>query len=73
MTDERYARLKEMLEGHKCRLQRTLSKRLNEVRAHNHDGTVVEALDAADASASDLAQAFGIALVELASQSLRQV
>lgn len=73
MTDERYARLKEMLEGHKCRLQRSLSVRLNEVRAHNNDGKVVEALDAADASASDLEQAFGIALVELASQSLRQV
>ena len=73
MTDERYARLKEMLEGHKCRLQRSLSVRLNEIRAQNHDGKVVEALDAADASASDLEQTFGIALVELASQSLRQV
>ena len=73
MTDERYTRLKGMLEGHKCRLQRSRSARLNEVRAHNHDGKVVEALDAADASASDLEQAFGMALVELASLSLRQV
>ena len=73
MPDQRYARLKEMLEDHQRRLQRSLSVRLNEVRAHNHDGKVVEALDAADASASDLEQAFGIALVELASQSLSQV
>lgn len=73
MTDERYVRLKEMLEGHKRRLQRSLSVRLNEVRAHSHDGKVVEALDTAEASASDLEQGFGIALVEMTSQSLRQV
>jgi hypothetical protein len=62
-----------MLEGHKCRLQRSLNVRLNEVRAHNNDDNVVETLDVADASASNLEQAFGIAYVELASQSLRQV
>lgn len=73
MPDERYARLKEMLEDHKRRLQRSLSVRLNEVRAHNHDGKVVEALDAADASASDLEQYFGMALAEMATQALRQV
>lgn len=73
MPDQRYARLKEMLEDHQRRLQRSLSVRLNEVRAHNHDGKVVEALDAADASASDLEQYFGMALAEMATQTLRQV
>ena len=73
MPDERYVRLKEMLEGHKRRLQRSLSVRLNEVRTHNHDGKVIEALDAADASASDLEQHFGMALAEMAAQALRQV
>ena len=42
MSDERYRRLKEILEDHKRRLQRNLTVRLNEVRAHNHDGKVVE-------------------------------
>ena len=73
MNEQRYARLKETLEDHKRRLQRRLSMRLDEVRAHNHDGKVVEALDAADASASDLEQYFGIAFAEMAAQALRHV
>jgi RNA polymerase-binding transcription factor len=73
MTDERYTRLKQMLVDHRRRLQRSLSVRLNEVRAHNHDDKVVEALDAAEASASDLEQDFGIALAEMAAQALRHV
>jgi len=73
MTDERYTRLKQKLVDHRRRLQRSLSVRLNEVRAHNHDDKVVEALDAAEASASDLEQDFGIALAEMAAQALRHV
>jgi DnaK suppressor protein len=73
MTEERYALLEERLEEHKQRLQRRLGVRLDDVRAHNRDGKLVETLDAADASVSDLEQTFGIALLELASQSLRQV
>jgi len=73
VSDERYTRLKEILVDHKRRLQRSLTVRLNEVRAHNHDGKVVEALDAADASNADLEQYFGLALAELATQALRHV
>jgi DnaK suppressor protein len=72
MSDERHARLKKILEDHKRRLQRSVSIRLDEVRAHS-DGKVVEALDAADASASDLEQYFGVALAEMATQALRHV
>jgi hypothetical protein len=54
-------------------LQRSLRTRLNEVRAHSHDGKAFEALDAADASASDLEQYFGAALAELVAQALQQV
>jgi len=73
MRDKRYARLKATLEDHKRHLQRSLRTRLNEVRAHSHDGKTFEALDPADASASDLEQYFGAALAELAAQALRQV
>ena len=73
MRDKRYERLKALLEEHKRRLQRSLRTRLDEVRAHSHDGKGFEALDAADASASDMEQEFGIALAELAAQTLRHV
>jgi DnaK suppressor protein len=73
VSDERYARLKAILEDHKRRLQRSLNMRLNEIRAHGVDGKVVEALDAADASNSDLEQYFGFALAEMATQALRHV
>ena len=71
MNDERYERLKEILEDHRRRLQRSLRIRLDEVRAHGHESKAVEALDTADAS--DLEQYFGAALAEFAAQSLRQV
>lgn len=73
MSDEDYGRLKDTLEDHKRRLQASLKVRLNEVRTHSHGGKPVEALDAADASASDLEQYFGAALAELAAQAVRQV
>ena len=73
MSDERYEQLKELLEEHKRRLQRSLRTRLDEVRAQSQDGKAFEALDAADASAADLEQYFGAALAELAAQGLQQV
>lgn len=73
MSDERYAQLKETLEDHKRRLQRSLAVRLNELRAHHHDRKVIEALDAADACAPDLDRYFGVALAEMATQALRHV
>lgn len=74
MSDERYTQLKQMLEDHKQRLQRSLSARLRDVRTHNgHDGKTVEALDAAEASDSDLEQDFGIAMAEMAAEALRRV
>jgi DnaK suppressor protein len=73
MNDHRYERLKEILEDHRRRLQRSLRIRLDEVRAHGHESKAVEALDAADASASDLEQYFGAALAAFAAQALRQV
>jgi RNA polymerase-binding transcription factor len=74
MTNERYAHLKRILEDHRRRLQRSLAVRMGDVRAHNDgDRKAVEALDAADASASGLDQDFSIALAELAGQALRQV
>ena len=72
MTNDRYLRLKQILEDRRQRLQRSLSARLDEIRAHG-DGKVVEGLDAADASAADLDQAFGVALVEMASEALCRV
>ena len=73
MTEERQTRLKEMLEDHKQRLQRSLSARLDEIQAHHHDGKQLEGLDAADASAADLEQSSAVALVEMASEALSRV
>lgn len=73
MTKERQVRLKEMLEEHKQRLQRSLSARIDEIRAQHHDGKQAEGLDEGDASAADLEQTCGVALLELASQSLVRV
>lgn len=71
--DPRYARLKEMLDNHRRRLQQSLSVRLEEIRLPRHDGKIGEALDIADASASDLDQYFGVAMAEMASETLRHV
>ena len=73
MTEERYAPLKQMLEEHKQRLQRSLSARIDEIRAHDHDGKLPEGLDPADASAADLEQACGVALAEMASEAICRV
>jgi DnaK suppressor protein len=73
MTEERLARLKEILEDHKLRLRRSLSARIDEIRAHDHDGKLLEGLDPADASAADLEQACGVVLAEMASEALGRV
>jgi DnaK suppressor protein len=73
-THERYTDLKRILEDHRQHLQRSLAARLSDVREHiDRDRQVIQASDAADASASDLEQHCGVALAELAAQSLRQV
>ena len=73
MTKERQIRLNEMLEEHKQRLQGTRRARIDEVPAPHHDGKLPEGLNPADASAADLEQTCGVALLELASQSLVRV
>lgn len=72
-SHDRHALLKRTLEAYRRHLERSLRARLDEVRAHHHDGKVPEALDAADAAASDLDQHCGIALAEMTTQTLRHV
>ena len=73
MTNQQYTRLKEILEDHRRRLERSLRLKLTEIRAHNSQEGKVEAPDIAEASASDPEQEFHLALAELAAESLRQV
>jgi DnaK suppressor protein len=74
MIDARYSQLKEMLEEHRRRLQRSLRVRLHDVRTNKgHDGKVIEALDVAEASDSDLQQDFDIAMAEMAAEALGRV
>jgi RNA polymerase-binding transcription factor len=74
MTDTRYAELKQMLEVRRRELQRALGVKLREVRANNgHDGQLVGALDAADASNSELLQDIGITLTEMTAETLVRI
>jgi len=74
MSDGRYSQLKEMLDDHRRRLQRSLRVRLRDVRANNgHDGKVVEAQDVAEASDSDLQRDVDVAIAELAAEALGRV
>ena len=74
MIDARSSQLKEMLEEHRSRLQRSLRVRLHDVRTKSgHDGKVIEALDVAEASDSDLQQDFDIAMAEMAAEALGRV
>jgi len=74
MINARYSQLKEMLEEHRRRLQRSLRVRLHDVRTNKgHDGKVIEALDVAEASDSDLQQDFDIAMAEMAAEALGRV
>jgi hypothetical protein len=74
MTDARYAELKQTLENRRLELQRTLDVKLRDVRMnHNDDGAPVGALDAAEASDSDLQQDIAIALAEMTAQVLERI
>src|SRR5258705_3763220 len=74
MIDARYSQLKEMIEEHRRRLQRSLRVRLYDVRTNSgHDGKVVEGLDVAEASDSDVQRDFEIAMAELAAETLGRV
>ena len=74
MIDTQSTRLKQMLDDHRRHLQRNLSMRLREVRANNgYDGKLVEAMDAAEASDSDLQRDFGITIAEMTAEALRRV
>lgn len=74
MTDARYAELKRTLELRRLELQRTLDVKLRDVRLNHHDdGAPVGALDAAEASNSDLQQDIAIALAEMTAQLLERI
>ena len=74
MTETRYAELKQMLEVRRRELQRSLGVKLREVRANNgHDGQAVGALDAADASSSELLQDIGVRLTEMTAEALVRI
>ncbi len=71
MTDTRYAELKRLLEVRRRELKQALNLKLREVRTNNgHDAESVGALDAADASNSELLQEIGITLTEMTAEAL---
>jgi DnaK suppressor protein len=74
MTETRYAELKQILEVRRRELQRALGVKLRDVRTNNgHDGQIVGALDAADASNSELLQDIGITLTEMTAEALARI
>lgn len=74
MVDARYMELKRMLEIRRRELQRNLGAKLRDVRTSNgHDGDLVGALDAAEASDSGLQQDIAITLTEMTAEVLRRV
>lgn len=74
MTDIRYTELKRMLEVRRSELQRALGVKLREFRANNgSDGEIIAALDAADASNSELLQDIGITLTEMTAEALARI
>ena len=74
MIDTRYAELKQMLGARRREQQRALDVKLREIRVNNgHDGQLVGALDAADASNSELLQDIGIALTEMTAEALVRI
>ncbi len=71
MTETRYAELKHMLEVRRRERRRALAVKLREVRANNgHEGQIVDALDATDASNSEHLQGTGITLTEMTAEAL---
>lgn len=74
MTDTKYAELKQMLEVRQRELQRALEVKLRDVRANNgHDGQIVGALDAADASNSELLRDIAVTLTEMTAEALARI
>ncbi len=74
MIDPRYAELKQMLDVRRRELQRNLGVKLRDLGANNgHDRELVGALDAAEASDSDLQQDIAITLTEMTAEVLGRV
>lgn len=73
MIDARYTGLKQMLEVRRRELQRNLDSKLRDVRANGHEGELVGALDAAEASDSDLQQEIAVTLTEMTAEVLGRV
>jgi DnaK suppressor protein len=74
MTDTRYTDLKRMLEVRRSELQRALGVKLREFRANDGPGgAITGALDAADASNSELLQDIGITLAEMTAEALARI
>jgi DnaK suppressor protein len=74
MTDTRDTELKQRLEARRRELQQHLNVKLRDVRAnHGHDGELVGAQDAAEASDSDLQQEIGMTLIEMTAEVLGRV
>src|SRR5437867_2993813 len=74
MIDARYVELKQMLEVRRCELQRNLIVKLRDLGANNgHDGELLGALDAAEASDVDLQQHIGVTLTEMTAEVLGRV
>jgi DnaK suppressor protein len=74
MIDARYEELKRALEVRREALQRNLGAKLADVRANNgRDGGRREALDAAEASESDLQLDVSVSLTEMTAEVLSRV
>ena len=74
MIDSRYEELNRVLEVRRHELERNLSVKLADVRASNgRDGALPEALDAAEASESDLQREVSVSLTEMTAEALRRV
>jgi len=73
MIDGRYAGLKQMLEVRRDELRRNLDAKLRDVANNGHERELVGALDAAEASDSDLQQEIVITLTEMTAEVLARV
>jgi DnaK suppressor protein len=74
MIDARYSTLKQMLEVRRGELQRSLGVKLRDLGANNgHDRELLGALDAAEASDSDLQQEIAVTVTEMTAEVLDRV
>lgn len=73
MIDTRYTELKQMLEIRRRELRRSLAAKLRDVANNGHQSELVGALDAAEASDSDLQQEIVITLTEMTAEVLGRV